>query len=55
MDFFCLSTYGFFFHVTAIGLRPSGVGFDGYFCLLVDLRLLFPRYCLLFKAVGFRL
>ena len=29
--FCCFSTRGFLVHVTAFGLRPSGLGFDGFF------------------------
>ena len=54
MDFFWSSTSGFFFHVTALGLPPSGLSYDGFF-LVFDLRLPFPCYRVWFKAVGFRL
>ena len=54
MDFFCLLIWGFSFHFIAFGLRPSGLGYDG-FLLFFDLGLLFPFYCLCFKSVGFRL
>ena len=30
MDFFSLSTWGYFFQVTAFRLRLSGLGFDGF-------------------------
>ena len=52
--FFCFSTSSFFIRFIAFGLRPSGLGFDGFF-VFFDLQLLFPFYCLWFKAVGFRL
>ena len=52
--FFCFSTFCFFSYFIAFGLRPSGSGFDCFF-LFFDLQLLFPFYCLWFKAVGFRL
>ena len=54
MDYFCFLTCPFFFHFIAYGLRPSGLGFDGFF-LFFDLLLLFPFYCLWFKASVFRL
>ena len=54
MDFSCFSNCSFFFHFIAFGLRPSGSRFDEFF-LFFDLHLLFPFYCLWFKAVGFRL
>ena len=54
MDVFCLSTFSFFFHFIAYGLRLSGIGFDGFF-LFFNLQLLFPFYCLWFKAVGYKL
>ena len=52
--FFCFSTSSFFIRFIAFGLRPSGLGFDGFF-VFFDLQLLFPFYCLWFKAIGFRL
>ena len=52
--FFCLQTCSFFFHFIALGLRPSGLRFHGFF-LFFELQLLFPFYCLRFKAFGFRL
>ena len=54
MDFFLFSTCSFFFQFIAFGFRPSGSSFDR-FCLFFDLHLLFPFYCLCFKAVGFSL
>ena len=51
MDFFCFSTFIFFFHFLAFGLRPSGLGFKAFF--FFELQLVFPFYCLRFKAVGF--
>ena len=54
MDFLVVLTCSFFFHLIAFGLRPSGLGFDGFF-VFFDLQLLFPFYCLWFKAIGFRL
>ena len=53
MDFFSFSPCSFFFHFIAYGLMLSGLGFDG-FLLFFNLQLLFPFYCLSFKAVGFR-
>ena len=41
------------FHFIVSGLRLSGIGFKE-FPLFLDLELLFPFYCLRFKAVGFR-
>ena len=35
MDFFSFLTRGFFFYVTAFGLRVSGLGFDVFVLLLV--------------------
>ena len=52
MDFFCFSAWGFLFHVTSFGLRPSGLGFDGFFCVCFDLRVLFPCYCYQFMPSG---
>ena len=46
--------WAFFFHFIALGLSPSGLGYDGYF-LFFELGLLFPFYWLWFKSVGFRL
>ena len=54
MDILCFSTYTFFSHFIAFGLRPSASGFDG-FSLFFDWQLLLPFYCVWFKAVGFRL
>ena len=54
MDFFCFSTFSFFFHFIAYGLRPSGLGFDGFF-LFFNLQLPFSFYCQWFNDVGFRL
>ena len=42
---------GFSLNVTAFGLKPSGLGFDGFFCLLVDLRLIFPFTFYLAKSL----
>ena len=53
MDFFCFLIWDFF-HFIALGLSPSGLGYDGFF-LFFDLELVFPFYCLWFKSVGFRL
>ena len=52
MHFF-FSTCSFFSHFIGFGLRPSGSFLDAFF--FFDLQLLFPFYCLWFKAVGFRL
>ena len=54
MVFFCFLIWGFFFHFIALGLSPSGLGYEGIF-LFFDLGLFFPFYCLWFKSVGFRL
>ena len=43
--FFCFLIWDFFFHFIAIGLSPSGLGYDRFF-LFFDLGLLFPFYCL---------
>ena len=53
MDFFCFLTCTFFYHFIGFDLRPSGSGFDGC-SLFFDLQLLFPFFCVWFKAVGFR-
>ena len=55
MYFFPFLTRGSFFYVTTFVLRVSGLGSDVFFCLFFDLRLLFLRYCLWFKAVGLKL
>ena len=52
--FFCFLIWPFFTHFIALGLSPSGLGYDG-FVLLFDLGLVFPFYCLWFESVGFRL
>ena len=54
MYFFPFSTWGFFFYVTALGLRVSGLGTDVLFWFF-DLTLLFLCYCAWCKGVGFRL
>ena len=54
MDFFSFSTRGFFFSVTAFGLRSSGLVFD-VFVLIFDVWLLFLCYCLWVKSFGFKL
>ena len=41
MDFFfCFSSCSLFFHFIAFGLRPPGLGFDGFF-MFFDLQLVF--------------
>ena len=50
MDFFLFFDLGFFFSVTAFGLRPSGSGVDGLF-LFFNLRLLFPCYLVHFYGI----
>ena len=54
MNFFCLLTYSFFFHLLAFDLRLSGWMFDGFF-LFFDLQILFPFFWLWLKAIWFRL
>ena len=35
MVFFCFLIWGFFFHFIALGLSPSGLGYEGIFCFLI--------------------
>ena len=35
MDFFCFLIWGFFFHFIALGLSPSGLGYDGFFLVFL--------------------
>ena len=52
--FLVFSIWRFFFHFICFGLRPSGLGYDGFY-LCFHLGLLFPFYSLRFKSVCFRL
>ena len=52
--FLCFLTGSVFLHLIAFGLRPSGLGSDGFF-LFFDFHRVFAFYCPWFKALGFRL
>ena len=43
MDFCCFLIWAVFFHFIAFGLRPSGLGYDGFF-FFFDLGLLLPFF-----------